>query len=151
MDARTLAAAVALLAAGCEKGPAAPGVEVEHVWVRLPATAEQPGAGYFTMRANGARDELRAVTSQFGRVELHESKMAGGVSSMRALAAVRVEPGETTAFAPGGKHLMLFALSRSLKPGGTIALRFAFAKARPVTVEARLVGPGEGPPEHAGH
>jgi copper(I)-binding protein len=41
-------------------------------------------------------------------------------------------------FEPGGRHAMLFGIDKSVKPGGTVPLTFAFNTAPPVTVEAEV-------------
>ena len=70
------------------------------------------------------------------------------MTSMQAIPSAAFEDGKPLAFAPGGKHLMLFNLDPALKPGDKIPLTFRFAKAPPVTVEADVLGPGAA---HAGH
>ena len=59
---------------------------------------------------------------------------------------VPLPAGEKIAFEPGGKHLMIFGLDPKLKPRDRLRLTFKFRVAPPVEVEARLVGPADGPP-----
>jgi periplasmic copper chaperone A len=137
-----MALAAALLALGaCHRGP---GVSVKRAWVRLPAVAGGAAAGYFTARSN-RDDALVGVEAPGARIELHESMKTAGMTGMRPIAAADLPASETIAFAPGGKHLMIFGLDR-LKPGGRLRLTFRFRSAPPVEAEARLVGPADGPP-----
>lgn len=143
----TMAAALLALA-GCRGGTPQTGVSVEHVWVRLPAVAGGAGAGYFAATAP-ADDALLAVTTRGARIELHESMTHEGMTSMRPLRTVALPAGDEVRFAPGGKHLMIFGLDRGLKKGGTLPLTFRFRASPAVTVNARLVGAGDAPPEDA--
>ena len=118
---------------------------VKGAWVRLPAVAGGAAAGYFTVRAK-SDDALVAVSAPGAKVELHESMTHGGMTGMRPLATIALPAGETIAFEPGGKHLMIFGLGPNLKPRGRLPLTFRFRSAPPVEVEARLVGAGDAPP-----
>jgi copper(I)-binding protein len=140
-----LLAAAALSLASCHRDGGAPSVSVKRAWVRLPAVAGGAAAGYFTARAS-RDDALLGVSAAGARIELHESMSHGGMTMMRPLANVGLPAGEAIAFAPGGKHLMIFGLGPNLKPGGRLRLTFKFRSAPPVEAEARLVGPADGPP-----
>src|SRR3546814_13502358 len=82
-----------------------------------------------------------------GRLEMHESMSDGGMSSRRQIETVPFEAGEPLMFEPGGKHLMLFSLDPTVKPGHTLALTFAFSRAQPVTVQAQVIAAGDPAPE----
>ena len=133
------------LGSGCHRQPAAPKVAVDRAWVRMPALAGGSAAGYFTATSSTG-DRLLAVTAPGARVELHESMTERGMTMMKPLAAVALPADRKVAFAPGGRHLMIFGLDAKAKPRDRIALTFHFGSAPPVTAPARLVGPGEGPP-----
>nr|WP_295659954.1 copper chaperone PCu(A)C [Polymorphobacter sp.] len=109
---------------------------VTAAWVRLAAVPGRPAAGYFTLSAGAAPVELVGVVSPLARIELHGMSMAGGVMRMDALPSVRVAANERTSFAPGGRHLMLFNLPASVKPGATVPLTFRFASGTTIAVDA---------------
>jgi hypothetical protein len=142
-------AAASLVLGGCDRGPAKPKVSISRAWVRLPALPGGAGAGYFTAEASTA-DTLLAVSGPGLRIALHESMSDHGMMTMRPLASVPLAAGERIAFAPAGRHLMIFGLDAPgrarARAGQRIALTFRFRAAPPVTVEARIVGPGAGPP-----
>lgn len=140
-----LLAATALSLASCHRDAGTPQASVKRAWVRLPAVAGGAAAGYFTVQAN-RDDVLLAVSAPGARVELHESMTHGGMTGMRPLATVPLPAGETIAFEPGGKHLMIFDLGPNLKPRDRVPLTFRFRSAPPVEVEARLVGAGDASP-----
>jgi periplasmic copper chaperone A len=133
----------ALLAlSGC--GGAEPAAPAEpSATVRLPAVPGRPAAGYFELRVEGDRGALVSASSpQAGRVELHETMSSGNMTSMRPIDRIPVRDGETLLFRPGGRHLMLFDLSRDLAAGGRIDLILNFERGAPVTVAATLVPTG---------
>ena len=137
--------AVALLAAGCQQAPAE--TQVEGAWVRLPAVSGRPGAAYFTIRGGSKGDTLLQVSTPAAlRTELHETMDHEGAKSMRPIRDVAVPAGGTLAFAPGGKHVMLFDLGPQVKPGDTIPLSLAFAGGRTIEAQAKVVGAGDSPP-----
>ena len=111
--------------------------------VRLPAVPGRPAAGYFDYRVAGDRGALISVSSpQAARVEMHETMNMGTMSEMRALERIPVRDGETLRFAPGGRHLMLFDISRDVAAGGRIDLILHFERGDPVTLSATLVPTG---------
>ena len=132
-----VAALVAL--AGCgQSEPEPPAAQV-----RLAPVPGRPAAGYFTIRIEGDRGALLSVTSsRAGRIEMHETMQHGNMSVMRPLARVPVQGGETLVFAPGGRHLMIYDLDRTVPAGGRIALILRFERGDPVTLDAELVPTG---------
>jgi copper(I)-binding protein len=128
---------VLLLAACGEHRP--DGISVSNAWVRLPAVKGEAGAAYFTIEGGAEGTRLTGVSSPMAsRIELHESMEKGGMSAMRALKAVEFDYRRRIDFAPGGKHAMLFGINKSVKPGASIPLTFAFDTAAPVTVDAEV-------------
>lgn len=145
-------AALALVAlAGCHHEAK---LSADQAWVRLPAVAGNPGAGYLVIHGGPEAERLLAVESTAaGSTELHESmKMGadhngmGGMNGMQRLDGVDVPANGTVTFAPNGNHVMMFGLSASLKPGGTIPLSVRFEKGQPLTIEAKVVGAGDAAP-----
>ena len=64
------------------------------------------------------------------------------MTSMRPLERLPVRDGETIDLPPGGRHLMLFDLTRDLAAGGRIDLILNFERGAPATVAATLVPTG---------
>jgi copper(I)-binding protein len=123
-------------------------VTVTDAWVRLSPVVNRPGSGYFTAEAQAMPEVLMNVTSPApGRVEMHESMTSGGMASMHAIDNVPFEAGKPLRFEPGDKHLMLYNIDPTVKPGDTLALTFTFSRAQPVTVQARVIGAGDPAPE----
>ena len=131
--------------AGCG-GPTQ--LDVEEAWVRLPAVPGRPAAAYFTVDGGPAPRTLYRVTADRAlRAELHESMGgAGGAMSMRPLQSVAIPAGEEVAFAPGGRHVMLFDLDAAAKPGTTTMLTFVFDGNERLYRKAWIVGAGDESP-----
>ena len=139
-----MAALVAL--AGCSQGQQMPAAS--DAWVRLAAVPGRPAAAYFTLHG-GAKDAVLSAVDAAGvpRVELHESRMAAGdMMTMDATPRVAVPAGASVAFAPGGRHAMLFGVPASVRPGATMALTFRFEDGSAVAAEAKVVSAGDAGP-----
>ena len=82
------------------------------------------------------------------RTELHETRAAanGRGMTMAALRSVAVPANGAIAFAPGGRHLMLFDINPGIRAGGSITLTFAFADGLRIQQQARVIGAGDPPP-----
>jgi len=142
-----LIAALSIALAGCGSRQPASAVTVERAYVRLSAVPGQPAAGYATITASPDRGALAGLSSsQAGRIEMHETMSAGSMTSMRPVERIDIRAGEAVLFAPGGRHLMLFDVDRTLKPGDRADLSLHFAHGPPVIVKARVIAAGDDAP-----
>jgi hypothetical protein len=125
----------ALALAACTP-PAGEAIKIEHAVFAPPIGVSGVGAGYFTLQNNGPADELLSASSPAASaIEFHETVMEGGMMSMRRLEKVDLPAGGIVAFAPGGRHLMLFGVKPDLAAGSSVIVTLTFAKAgaRPFT------------------
>ena len=137
--------AAALLVAGCHK-PAELGAS--GAWVRLPAVAANPGAAYFTVQGGDKDDTLLAVSTPAAlKAEMHETMDHQGMKSMQPAHDIAVPARGTLAFAPGGRHVMLFGIGPKVRPSARIPLALAFASGKRLEVQAEVVGAGDPPPQ----
>ncbi len=116
--------------------------KVSGAWVRLPAAAGRPAAGYFELAATPGDALVAASSPRAGRIELHSMAMVDGVMRMRAESRFEVPASGRLSFAPGGNHLMLFDLAAGLKPGDRVPVTLSFASGSEVTVNAEARAPG---------
>ena len=122
-------------------------VAISNGWIRLPAVAGQPASGYFTIEASDDHRALvRVTSSRAGRIEMHRTRMSGSTAAMEKVDRIAVKSGREIAFAPGGRHLMLFDVDPALKPGDTAELVFHFERGTTATFDASVVGPGDESP-----
>ena len=134
--------ALGLALAGCGAGgPTRTGVDA--AWVRLAAAPGRPGAAYFTVHGGSEPARLIAIESpRVATIELHDMAMQGNMMTMARIDGADVAAGGKLAFAPGGKHAMLFGVDPAIKPGDTLPLSFRFAKGTPIAVDAKVVAAG---------
>ncbi|MBV8972924.1 MAG: copper chaperone PCu(A)C [Sphingomonadaceae bacterium] len=116
---------------------ASTGPQVRDAWVRLPAVAGRPAAGYATIIA-GTATRLTAVTSPQADIAIHAMDTHGGIMRMVPLTAVPIAAGQSFRFMPDGAHLMLSRLPAKALPDTTVPLTFIFADGSRVTVAARV-------------
>jgi copper(I)-binding protein len=124
---------------------------VSGAWVRLPAAAGRPAAGYFEAVAPAGDRLVAAASPKAGRVEMHSMTMKDGVMRMQAERTFAVPASGRLSFAPGGNHLMLFDLDPTLRAGDRIPVALTFEKAGTVTVMADLRPANQTKPEGSPH
>jgi copper(I)-binding protein len=121
---------------------------IENPWARATPKGSEVGAGYLTIRNDGAAaDRLVGVAADFAKVQMHEMKMANGVMQMRELPdGVEIPAHGAVKFAPGGNHLMFVGLKAPLVKGATAHATLTFAHAGSVAVDMPIQGPGASAP-----
>lgn len=141
---------IALFAAAAALTGCAPEKQlyVSDAWVRLAAVPGRPAAGYFTVHGGTTDATLVSVSTDVAiRAEMHETKQSRGVMSMDAVRNVAIPASGKVTFAPGGRHLMLFDVNASVKPGSTMTLTFTFADGLGILKEARVIAAADGAPK----
>jgi len=123
-------------------------ITIEKPWARATPKGAEVGAGYLTIRNNGAApDRFTGGTADFANVEIHEMSMVGGVMKMRELKDGLVIPAHgSVTLAPNGYHLMFTGLKQPLAKGAVAkaTLNFEHAGAIPVEFAVRAVGASGG-------
>jgi copper(I)-binding protein len=133
--------------AGCQQAE----LGVDDAWVRLPAVSGRPGAAYFTVKGGTQATSLVAVSSPAAiRAEIHEMKHEGKMMTMASIRDVAIAAGAKVEFKSGGKHVMLYDLSPSVRAGGTIPLRLSFADGKTIEVNAAVRAAGDAG-DHSAH
>ncbi|WP_150291649.1 copper chaperone PCu(A)C [Sphingobium estronivorans] len=120
---------------------------VDQAWVRLSPNKDTPSAGYFVAHGGDAATQLRGVLTDYAlKVEMHESVQQGGKMSMKPLDSVDIPAKSTVAFAPGGKHLMLWGVNDTAIGRGKMTLTFLLANGDRLLVDAIIQKPGAAAP-----
>ncbi len=128
-----------ILLAWCEK---AKPLYVDGASVRLNANPDNPAAGYFTIHGGSQAAVLRGIETEAAvRLEMHESTTTNGMMEMKPLDTVDVPAGSTVAFAPGGKHLMLWSINPQAPAAGKISFKMIFSNGDRLLVDAVVEGP----------
>ena len=134
------AVAFAAMLSGCNTQD---DIYVTDAWVRLPAVKGRPAAAYFTLHGHSKDSALVNVMSQVAiRSEMHETMAKGSMTSMAPVARVPLPADSTVAFAPGGRHVMLFHVNPAIKAGSVVPLRLTFTGFPRIDVDAVAVAAG---------
>jgi copper(I)-binding protein len=140
-----LASVAALLFSGPAGAAApAPALTVENAWISQPPPGSDIGAAYFTLHNTSTRGVaiIDIDCPLASAAMLHESRVVAGQSQMRPVERLEVAPGESRILAPGGLHVMLHGLKRTLIVGESVPLILKLAGGTHVDLTARVRPPG---------
>jgi len=100
-----------LAIAACQPLVEEPDVVMEKAWVRPvpPGMSVTAAYGEFSNNTRKPVELLKFESSEFGDVSLHRTVIEDGISRMRPVDRLIIEPGEVQVLEPGGLHLMLMA------------------------------------------
>ena len=116
---------------------------MDGAWARLGAVTGRPAAAYFTVHGGPTPATLISVTTDVAiKSEMHETMDKGGMSTMAPLAKVEIPANTDAAFAPGGRHVMLFDMNSGIKPADRVTLTSAFADGTRIINNATVVAAG---------
>ena len=102
---------------------------IQDAWAR-PGPETGNSAVYMTVANNSARDDslIGIYSSIAARAEVHESfQKENDMMGMRPAGNLPINQGNTLRLAPGGYHIMLMKLKRSLSVGDTLELTCYFS------------------------
>lgn len=116
---------------------ASPRIVVEEGWVRVVPPVSKMSAAFMVIRNEGDEsDYLVGARSEVAKVvEIHRTFMEDGVMKMRKLERVPVPAGGSVELKPGGIHVMLIGLKKTLKSGQTVEITLIFKKSGEVSIE----------------
>ena len=126
---------------------------IDNAWTRATPKGSQVGAGYLTIRNDGAADDrLTAVAVDFAVAQLHEMKMDKGVMQMRELTGgLEIPAHKSVTLAPSGTHMMFIGLKHALTKGETVKATLTFEHAGQVSVDLPVANIGAAGPGGASH
>lgn len=101
--------------------------QVRDGWIRLTPVKMPMMAGFGRIENRCPRPVtiVGASSPAFADVSLHETRVVGGVSRMRALPELRIAPDASAVLKPGGMHMMLMEPRAPLKEGSRVVVEFA--------------------------
>lgn len=125
---------------------AAPCTPVVHDgWIRLMpgGMAMLAGFGRIDNPCGSAADIVAASSRMFSDTSIHETRIEDGISRMRPVADLHIEPKSSAVLGPGGLHLMLMQPTATLKPGDRATIDFSLRDGRSLsgTFELRPAAP----------
>ena len=122
---------------------APPALSAQDAWVRATPGVDV-AAAYLTLHNGGTQPVVVSGVSSpaAGAAMIHETTLVNGQATMRAHEPLRIAPGETVRFAPGGLHIMLM-LKRPLAPGDEVPLVLQLEGGASLEVTARVRALGD--------
>jgi copper(I)-binding protein len=115
---------------------AKPGIALSNLRIVLPRIADRPGALYFSVTNAGSMPAtlIGVFVDGATKAEMHETKG----NTMKPLTKVVLDPGATLAFAPGGKHVMLYGIPGTWKATDKPAVTLKFADGDKISGKAAV-------------
>lgn len=114
-------------------------IVIKDAWIR-PGAKDMNTALYFEIINHGSKpDTLYDARSDLAqRVEVHETYMKGDMMGMRRAYSVAVEANSNFKFQPGGHHVMLLNLKKSLKKGSAGQVSLFFRRAGEIKIQPEV-------------
>ena len=122
-------------------------LELTNIWLKTPPAGAKVLSGYLTIKNIGeTSDRLVSVGSDIAmRNEVHEMKMDGDVMSMRPLDdGVEIGAGSIVTLKPGGIHLMIMGVDKTIETGDKIKITLMFENAGQIDVEFPVLEQADG-------
>jgi copper(I)-binding protein len=121
---------------------AAAEVTVDGAWVRMPPPVADTVAAYLTVNNSGDADvKITSVeTDVAGTAEFHSIIFLEGTVLMQKMGAVIVPAHGKLTLSPGGNHLMLKDLNRTLNTGDHVMLKLNTSDGQSVEAHAEVRG-----------
>ena len=98
-------------------------LELSEAWVRAMPPTQRMTAAYLRIDNPSAEVvTISSVTASRGQASLHETRVEGGRSMMRAVSGQTIAAGGMLTLEPGGMHIMIMALDKAPAEGETLTL-----------------------------
>jgi len=130
----TVLAVLVITAAGCASPP--PQITIEGQYAELSQMFIGSGSFYMTIRNAGGRDTLIGVSAALPRtvIELHDVKD----HRMVRIEKIPVPARNTVELKPGGPHIMIFNMPRTVQKGSDLVLTLRFERSGEQKVPVRF-------------
>lgn len=99
-------------------------IQVVDPWVPTAPTIAKNHAAYMILINKSKKNKtiIAASSPQYVKAEIHLSKIANGIATMKQLNQINLPAGSKTHFKPGGLHIMLMKPKRRMKTGDIVAI-----------------------------
>jgi copper(I)-binding protein len=136
--------AACLVTLGAAAHAQAGALSAQEAWIRA-VPGSDVAAAYLALHNAGTQPVVvvGVRSPAAGMAMIHETALLGGKSTMRPHERLRVGAGETVRLAPGGLHIMLQMLNRTLAPDDEVPLVLLLEGGGSVEVIARVRPLGE--------
>lgn len=122
-------------------------VVAHDAWVREAMGARKVTAVFLTLENTGtaSRSVVSGTADVAETLELHEMVRDGTMMKMSPVKSIEVPAGARTELKPGGLHLMLFGLKRTLAAGDSVRVTLAMDDGSTLAITAGVRKPGPMP------
>ena len=116
-------------------------LEVSGAWVRATPPSRDVTAAYLIIEnhSNHSWELLSVETPVAEYTELHTMRYNNNIMEMEKIDRLQIPPHDETVLTPGGNHLMLFGVKKSLAVGDTVNLILKFSDQNIRTVKAAVL------------
>ena len=113
---------------------------VDNVYIPQAPPGSMTLAAYLNITNSGAESRTVVGISSpvFATTHLHHTMMKDGVSSMKSIEELVIEPGETITFEPGGLHIMLMKPLAASVTTDFVPITLVFKNGETLNVTATL-------------
>ena len=117
------------------------GIQVHNAMARTTMPGMPTSAAYMTIRNDGPnRIQILSVSSPVAKkTEIHTVVMSDGMMKMQRVDKLSIEPGEGLELKPGGYHVMLMGLKKTIEPTTQVPITMSFSNGDKITVVARAM------------
>jgi copper(I)-binding protein len=114
-------------------------VKATDAWVRATVPSQKSTGAFVTLTSSDDAKLVGAASPAAAAVELHTSRMEGGVMQMRAVEAIELPAGKAVELKPGAAHVMLMGLAKPATAGESFPLVFTVEdkRGKRTTLEVR--------------
>lgn len=121
---------VAMASSHAAKAPVVADVQVDQAWIRATVKGQMGTGGFMTLTSTMGATLVGFSSSVAKANQIHEMAMEGDVMRMREIPALPLPAGQAVALKPGGYHLMLVKLNKTLKAGDKVPVTLKFKDAQ---------------------
>ncbi|MEP7156174.1 MAG: copper chaperone PCu(A)C [Betaproteobacteria bacterium] len=110
---------------------------ITDAWVKPTVPGGSVSGGYMSIKSAKPLKLVKAESTAAGLVEIHSMSMKDNVMEMKAIDAIDIPAGKTVELKPGGLHVMLMKITRSINAGDSVPLVLTFegADKKPLVVK----------------
>lgn len=101
-------------------------VTVKDAWIRGTVQGQSATGAFMELTGKSNARLVGAASPAAKTVEVHNMKVENGVMKMFPVDGVDLPAGKTVKLAPGGYHVMLMGLQKTLNAGDRVPLRLTF-------------------------
>ena len=103
-----------------------PSLKITDAWVKTTVPGGSVSAAYMQIKSAKPLKLVKAESPLTPNVEIHNMSMKDGVMEMRAVDAVDVPANRAVSLKPGGFHIMLIKVNKSIVKGDSVPLKLTF-------------------------